>query len=121
MLKSLVTTILTLLKPVLVLTLLLSTASCRSPATIATERITHDTLYLAHEKYDSVYLQDISTERYHPSSFHYDTLVQAYYKVDTLYKESAKTEFRYKLLHDTTYIHKVDTIPKVDTVKEKPI
>ena len=80
MLKSLVTTILTLLKPVLVLTLLLSTASCRSPGAMVAERITHDTLYQAHAKYDSVYLQDISTERYHPSAFHYDTLAQAYYK-----------------------------------------
>ena len=110
------TTILTLLKPVLALTLLLNTAGCRSPGAVIAPHIVHDTLYLSHQRYDSIYLSEHSQERYQNSTFHYDTLFQAYFKVDTLFRDKVKTEFRYKLLHDTTYIHRTDTIPKVITV-----
>lgn len=98
--------------------MLLCMDGCRTVVPTVTEHITHDTLYLMHDRYDSISLYESSTERYHPSSFHYDSVSQIFYKVDTLVKETAKTEFRYKMLHDTTYIHKVDTIPKVITVKQ---
>lgn len=83
------------------------------------EKTVHDTLYQYRQKYDSIYVQDYSTERYSPSVIHYDTLVQAYLKVDTLIKEKILTEYRYRLLHDTTYIHHTDTIQKVVTVEKK--
>lgn len=114
--RYLATTILTLLKPVLALTLLLNTAGCRSPGAVIATHTIHDTLFLAHERYDSIYLSEQSQERYQTSTYRYDTLVQAYFKVDTIFRDKIMTEFRYKLLHDTTYIHRTDTIPKVITV-----
>ena len=93
--------------------LLMSTSGCRTPSPVHSERLLHDTLYQALEKYDSIYIHESSAERYHPSSFHYDSLVQIYYRVDTLTKESAKTEYCYRLLHDTTYVHRTDTVVRV--------
>ena len=61
---------------------------------------------------------DHSTERYHPSAYHYDTVVQAYLKVDTIYRDRTQTEYRYRLLHDTTYVQHTDTIPKVIPVTQ---
>lgn len=69
-------------------------------------------------QYDSIYIMDHSTERYHPSAFHYDTVVNAYLKVDTIYRDRTQTEYRYRLLHDTTYVQHTDTIPKVITVTQ---
>lgn len=110
--------ILTHIRLALVSLLLLSMASCRAPTLAVVEKALHDTLYVGHEKYDSIYIADQSLERYLPSAFHYDTVVQAFFKVDTLIRDKLKTEFRYKLLHDTTYIHRVDTIPRVITVTQ---
>lgn len=114
--RYLATTILTLLKPVLALTLLLNTASCRSPGAVIAPHTVHDTLYLSHQRYDSIYLSEHSQEHYQASAYRYDTLLQAYFKVDTVFRDKVKTEYRYQLLHDTTYIHRADTVPKVITV-----
>lgn len=111
--KSRITTILTPLRLALVSMLLLSTASCKTLRTEVVERTAHDTLYQAQERYDSICILENNWERYHPSPVRYDSVLQTLVKVDTICRESVKTEFRYKLLHDTTYIHKVDTIPKV--------
>jgi len=78
----------------------------------------HDTIYQASQKYDSIYVSDSLIERYHPSAFHYDTLVQALIRTDTIFREKQKMEYRYKFLRDTTYIHRVDTIPKLVTVEK---
>lgn len=106
-------------KPVLVFLLLLSIVGCKTASPLVVEKTVHDTLYQYRQKYDSIYVQDYSTERYSPSVIHYDTLVQAYLKVDTLIKEKILTEYRYRLLRDTTYIHRTDTIPKIVTVEKK--
>lgn len=78
----------------------------------------HDTLWQAHQQYDSICVLENHTEKYRPSSYHFDSLAHAYFKTDTLYRDRTKTEFRYKLLHDTTYIHRVDTIPRIVRVVE---
>lgn len=80
----------------------------------------HDTLWQAHQQYDSICVLENHTEKYRPSSYHFDSLAHAYLKTDTLYRDRTKTEFRYKLLHDTTYIHRVDTVPKVIRVESPP-
>lgn len=107
--KSLVTETWTLAKPVLALMLLLSMASCRSTSPVIVEHITHDSLLTTHVHYDSIYIQD-SIREYISSPF----------KGDESGSEGSSsvryhTEYRYRLLHDTTYINKVDTIPQVVT------
>ncbi|MCQ2197819.1 MAG: hypothetical protein MJZ60_09905 [Bacteroidaceae bacterium] len=85
------------------------------------EHISHDTLYLSNIRYDSIYISDSLIERYRPSSIYTPTLSPLgggrdgviYTRTDTILKEKQKTEYRYRLLHDTTYIHHTDTIPKV--------
>ena len=100
--------------------LLMSTSGCRTPSPVLSERLQHDTLYQALQRYDSIYIMDHSAERYHPSAYHYDSLVNSYLRVDTLYKDKVKTEYRYRLLHDTTYIHRTDTITKTITLQHPP-
>ena len=105
---------------VLALMLLMSTSGCRTPSPVLSERLQHDTLYQALLRYDSIFIMDHSAERYHPSAYHYDSLVNSYLRVDTLYKDKVKTEYRYRLLHDTTYIHRTDTITKTITLQQPP-
>lgn len=100
----------------LVLMLLWSIVSCKSVVEAAVERVHLDSTYIGKRQYDSVFIADQLVERYFPSSFHYDTVMQAFFRTDTIYRDKVKTEFRYKLLRDTAYVQKVDTIPKVVTV-----
>ena len=79
-------------------------ASCGSVKEVATEHALHDTLYLSTVKYDSVYIH----------RFHYVDRA-----ADTIRVKEKEIEYRYRLLRDTTYIHRVDTIPQVVYV-EKP-
>ena len=64
---------------------------------------THDTILLSKVKYDSVYI---------------DRWQRIEHKADTVFCDRAKTEFRYRLLRDTVYKTRTDTIP---VVKQVPV
>ena len=64
---------------------------------------THDTILLSKVKYDSVYI---------------DRWQRIEHKADTVFYDRAKTEFRYRLLRDTVYKTRTDTIP---VVKQVPV
>lgn len=88
---------------VLLLLLLSSCKTASTSAIVPVHSATHDTLWLNKEKYDSVYIDRWqSIER----------------KADTVFCEKTKTEFRYRLLRDTVYKTRTDTIP---VVKQVPV
>lgn len=63
---------------------------------------THDTLYVNTIKYDSVYLyQSVETDR----------------RNDTVIIHDRQREYKYRVLHDTTRIARVDSIPVVHEVE----
>ena len=64
---------------------------------------THDTLWLSKVKYDSVYI---------------DRWQRIERKADTVFYDRVKTEFRYRLLRDTVYKTRTDTVP---VVKQVPV
>ena len=64
---------------------------------------THDTILLSKVKYDSVYI---------------DRWQRIEHKADTVFYDRAKTEFRYRLLRDTVYKTRTDTVP---VVKQVPV
>nr|WP_293487210.1 hypothetical protein [Prevotella sp.] len=86
--------------------LLLLLSSCKTTSTSAIVPVhsaTHDTLWLSKLKYDSVYI---------------DRWQRIERKADTVFCEKTKTEFRYRLLRDTVYKTRTDTIP---VVKQVPV
>ena len=86
--------------------LLLLLSSCRTTSTSAIVPVhsaTHDTIFLRKLKYDSVYI---------------DRWQRIERKADTVFYDRAKTEFRYRLLRDTVYKTRTDTIP---VVKQVPV
>lgn len=89
---------------ILFLLLLLLLSSCKTTSTSAIVPVhsaTHDTLWLSKVKYDSVYI---------------DRWQRIERKADTVFYDRAKTEFRYRLLRDTVYKTRTDTIPVVKQV-----
>ena len=86
--------------------LLLLLSSCKTTSTSAIVPVhsaTHDTILLSKEKYDSVYI---------------DRWQRIERKADTVFYDRTKTEFRYRLLRDTVYKTRTDTIP---VVKQVPV
>lgn len=86
--------------------LLLLLSSCKTTSTSAIVPVhsaTHDTLWLSKVKYDSIYI---------------DRWQRIERKADTVFCDRAKTEFRYRLLRDTVYKTRTDTIP---VVKQVPV
>ena len=72
------------------------------------ERITHDTLYQSNVHYDSIY---VSQDKYIDRSR------------DTLLIKDKTVEYRYRLLRDTVYRVKIDSIPvirEVEVIREVP-
>ena len=92
---------------ILFLFLLLLLSSCKTTsnttAIVPVHSATHDTLWLSKVKYDSVYI---------------DRWQRIERKADTVFYDRAKTEFRYRLLSDTVYKTRTDTIP---VVKQVPV
>ena len=66
------------------------------------DRITHDTLYQSNVHYDSIY---ISQDKYIDRSR------------DTLLIKDKTVEYRYRLLRDTVYRVKIDSIPVIREVE----
>lgn len=86
---------------------LLLLSSCKTAsnttAIVPVHSATHDTILLSKVKYDSVYI---------------DRWQRIERKADTVFCDRAKTEFRYRLLRDTVYKTRTDTIP---VVKQVPV
>lgn len=86
--------------------LLLLLSSCKTTSTSAIVPVhsaTHDTILLSKVKYDSVYI---------------DRFQRIERKADTVFCDRVKTEFRCRLLRDTVYKTRTDTIPVVKQVPE---
>ena len=87
--------------------LLLFISSCASHRQLqVAERVSNDTLYINNVQYDSIYI---------------DRWQKVYQQSDTVYLERTKYEYKYKLLRDTVYRTRIDTIPvirEVEVVKE---
>lgn len=91
---------------ILFLLLLLLLSSCRTTSTSAIVPVhsaTHDTIFLRKVKYDSIYI---------------DRWQRIERKADTVFYDRVKTEFRYRLLRDTVYKTRTDTVP---VVKQVPV
>ena len=88
---------------VLLLLLLSSCGTASTSAIVPVHSATHDTIFLRSMKYDSVYI---------------DRWQRIERKADTVFCDRAKTEFRYRLLRDTVYKTRTDTIL---VVKQVPV
>ena len=92
----------------LLLLTLLTVYSCSTSrhVTQLVERTSVDTLYLSSQHFDSIYVyQDRQLDR----------------SRDTIYLRDVSVEYRYKLLRDTVYKTRVDSIPiirEVEVVRE---
>uniref|UniRef100_UPI003FEE3743 hypothetical protein n=1 Tax=Prevotella sp. TaxID=59823 RepID=UPI003FEE3743 len=86
---------------------LLLLSSCKTTsnttAIVPVHSATHDTFFLRKVKYDSIYI---------------DRWQRIERKADTVFYDRVKTEFRYRLLRDTVYKTRTDTIP---VVKQVPV
>ena len=95
---------------VLLLLTLLTVYSCSTSrhVTQLVERTSVDTVYLSNVQYDSIYVfQDRQLDRTR----------------DTVYLRDVSVEYRYRLLRDTIYQTRVDSIPvlrEVEVVREVP-
>lgn len=87
--------------------LLLLLSSCKTTsnttAIVPVHSATHDTIFLSKVEFDSVYI---------------DRWQRIERKADTVFCDRAKTEFRYRLLRDTVYKTRTDTVP---VVREVPV
>ena len=92
---------------ILFLLLLLLLSSCKTTSNttdiVPVHSATHDTIFLRKVKYDSIYI---------------DRWQRIERKADTVFYDRTKTEFRYRLLRDTVYKTRTDTIP---VVKQVPV
>ena len=107
-----------LLTLILCVTLLVC-CSCGSTKVVTqtVRDVSIDTIYLSNVQYDSIYIyQD------HVSEHHLGTLEPSEtLKPDTLYIKDVSIEYRYRLLRDTVYQTRVDSIPvirEVEVVRE---
>ena len=86
---------------------LLLLSSCKTTsnttAIVPVHSATHDTIFLSKVKFDSIYI---------------DRWQRIERKADTVFYDRVKTEFRYRLLRDTVYKTRTDTIP---VVKQVPV
>lgn len=86
---------------------LLLLSSCKTTsnttAIVPVHSATHDTILLRKVKYDSIYI---------------DRWQRIERKADTVFYDRVKIEFRYRLLRDTVYKTRTDTVP---VVKQVPV
>ena len=84
---------------------LIGCATSRQATQVAVASV-HDTVYFNKVLYDSIYID----------SWHY-----TYQKADTVVVEKTKLEYRYKLLRDTVFRARIDSVPvirEVEVVRE---
>ena len=77
------------------------------------DRITHDTLYQSNVHYDSVYVSHDRTTDYHLNPL--NPLKPS--ETDTVFIKDRTVEYRYRLLRDTVYRVKIDSIPVIREVE----
>ena len=108
------------MKPSLTLALLsaLVLTGCAShrPLQVA-EHVTRDTLYLSNVQYDSIYIFQERTSDYHMNPL--NPLKPS--ETDTVFIKDVAVEFRYRLLRDTIYKTRIDTIPYEVRVEETQV
>lgn len=107
---------------------------CKSPhvATQVVERTRHDSLLSATFRHDSIYIHETTrttlhpapspcTPQFrcgsHPAPVPAGSACGSHPAPDTLLIETTRTEYRYRLLHDTLRITATDTIPVVHEVE----
>ena len=81
---------------IVLLILFLLFCSCTTTRTVTVEKVRTDTVWRNHTAHDSIYLHD-------------STYIRE--KGDTLMIERWHTQLVKKEVHDTTYIHKTDSVP----------
>ena len=77
------------------------------------DRITHDTLYQSNLRYDSVFVSHDRTIDYHLNPL--NPLKPS--ETDTVFIKDRTVEYRYRLLRDTVYRVKIDSIPVIREVE----
>ena len=77
------------------------------------DRITHDTLYQSNVHYDSVFVSHDRTTDYHLNPL--NPLKPS--ETDTVFIKDRTVEYRYRLLRDTVYRVKIDSIPVIREVE----
>ena len=94
---------------------------CRSAKQAAQpiREVQKDTIYLSCLQYDSIYIFQERTSDYHMNPL--NPLKPS--ETDTVFIKDVSVEFRYRLLRDTVYQTRVDSIPiirEVEVVREVP-
>ena len=92
---------------------------CRSAKQAAQliREVRTDTLYLSSQHYDSIYIFQERTSDYHMNPL--NPLKPS--ETDTVFIKDVSVEYRYRLLRDTVYQTRVDSIPilrEVEVVRE---
>ena len=92
---------------------------CRSTRPLAevAEHVTRDTIYLSNLRYDSIFVSHDRTTDYHLNPL--NPLKPS--ETDTLFIHDRTVEYRYRLLRDTVYLVKIDSIPvicEVEVIRE---
>ena len=115
------------MKHLIILLTLLTVYSCStsSHVTQLVERTSVDTLYLSNVQYDSIYIFQDRVSEHHLGTLPPTTSGGQYLDIptrtDTFYIKDKSIEYRYKLLRDTIYKTRVDSIPvirEVEVVRE---
>lgn len=81
------------------------------------DRIQRDTIYINKVHYDSIYISHDRTTDYHLNPLN----PQKPSETDTLFIHDRTVEYRYKLLRDTVYKTRIDSIPVIREVETKEI
>ena len=108
----------------ILITLFLVCCSCGSTKAV-TQLVEHtsvDTVYLSNVQYDSIYIYQDHVSEHHlgklPPTDSKGQYLDIPTRTDTLFIKDKSIEYRYKLLRDTLYKTKVDSIPYQVTVTE---
>ena len=82
--------------------------SCKAIQYVPVPEYHHDSIYTTKYQYDSIYKHD-------------SILVEKYAYGDTLYIETTKwhTRYKYKLIHDTLYSEKIDSVTVPTPIEKK--
>ena len=98
--------------------LLLILTSCLSSksTTQTVTQTTRDTIYLCNTRHDSIYIYSSHDMDYHRGDLKLSETaegVKLIETVDTIFIKDVATQFKYKLLGDTVYKTKIDSIPVI--------
>lgn len=106
--------------PLSVVCYVLSATSCHSTQYVPqiVEHTVHDTLYMNSQQYDSIYIREAHSQELRPALPQPETTSSMCNKLaDTLIMRDVSVEYRYRLLRDTVYKARSDTIPVIRTIE----